>query len=84
MLFVSVCGIRAKWYDVLYPCIRFFVLIKKKEVSEVLNSLRKYDQIRVRTDYLDDYPEETRQRIIASLAINSLGQLKAVKMMLQR
>ena len=81
MSFMSVCGIRAKWYDVLYPCVRFFVLIKKAEETEVLSSLRKYDQIRARKDNLDDYQEETRQRIIASLAINSLGQLKAGKMM---
>ena len=79
--FVSVCGIRAKWYDVLYPCVRFFVLIKKTDVSETLNSLRSFGQIRVRIDNLEDYTEGTRQRIIASLAINSLGQLKAGKMM---
>lgn len=79
--FVSVCGIRAKWHDVLYPCVRFFVLIKKTDVSETLNSLRSFGQIRVRIDNLEDYTEGTRQRIIASLAINSLGQLKAGKMM---
>ena len=79
--FVSVCGLKAKWHDLLHPYIRFFVLIKKKDVSETLNSLRNYGQIRSHIDNLEDYLEDTRQRIIASLAINSLGQLKAGKMM---
>ena len=79
--FISVCGVRTKWVDLLYPCIRFFILIKKSEVSEVINSLRSYDKIRSRIDNLEDYTEETRQRILASLAINSLGQRKAEKMM---
>ena len=79
--FISVCGVRTKWVDLLYPCIRFFILIKKSEVSGVINSLRSYDKIRSRIDNLEDYTEETRQRILASLAINSLGQRKAEKMM---
>ena len=79
--FISVCGVRIKWEDVLYPCVRFFILVRKSETHEVLRSLRRYEAIRSRIDNLEDYQDNTKQRIIASLAINSLGQLRAGKMM---
>ncbi len=79
--FLSVCGIRAKWNDVLYPCTRFFIMVKKGEASAIINSLREYDQIRFKIDDLEDYTTKQQQRIIASLAINSLGKLKADRLM---
>ena len=79
--FISVCGLRAKWNDVQYPCTRFFIMMKKEELQEVLKSLRDYDQIRSRIDDLSDYDNKLQQRIIASLAINSLGKTKPERMM---
>lgn len=79
--FVSVCGIRAKWVDIQHPCIRFFIMVKSEGVNEVIKSLRSYDQLRSRIDDLSDYTNKLQQRIIASLVINSLGKLKADKMM---
>ena len=79
--FISVCGIRAKWHDVQYPCVRFFIMMKKEELQDVLKSLRAYDQIRSRIDDLTDYDYKLQQRIIASLAINSLGKTKPDRMM---
>lgn len=79
--FISVCGIRAKWNDVLYPCTRFFIMVQKGEASAIINSLREYEQIRFKIDDLEDYTTKQQQRIIASLAINSLGQMKADRMM---
>ena len=79
--FISVCGIRAKWNDVQYPCVRFFIMMKKEELHDVLKSLRDYEQIRSRIDDLTDYGYKLQQRIIASLAINSLGKTKSDRMM---
>ena len=79
--FLSVCGIRAKWNDVLYPCTRFFIMVSKGEAPIVINSLREYDKIRFRVDDLEDYSPKQQQRIIASLVINSLGKMKADRMM---
>ena len=79
--FISVCGIRAKWDDLLYPFTRFFIMVKKDRASDVIKSLREYDQIRSKIDDLEDYGDKKQQRIIASLAINSLGKMKAEKMM---
>lgn len=79
--FISVCGIRAKWHDVQYPCVRFFVMMKKEELQDVLKSLRDYEQIRARIDDLTNYDYKLQQRIIASLAINSLGKTKPDRMM---
>lgn len=76
--FISVCGIRAKWTDVQYPCVRFFIMMKKEVFQDVLKSLRAYEQIRSRIDDLTDYDYRLQQRIIASLAINSLGKTNSV------
>lgn len=79
--FISVCGIRAKWDDVLYPNVRFFIMMKKEELQDILKSLRGYEQIRFRIDDLTEYGCKLQQRIVASLAINSLGKTKPNKMM---
>ena len=43
--FLSVAGIRARWDNRQMPFVRFFVLTKKHNSSEVLNSVRKYEKI---------------------------------------
>lgn len=79
--FISVCGIRARWKGMQYSGIRFFILVKKDTAAEVLQSLRLFEKINSCIDYLGDYEDITKQRIIASLAINSLGKMKAGRMM---
>ena len=79
--FISVCGIRAKWNDVQYPCVRFFILMKKEGLQDVMKSLRNYDRIRSKIDDLTDYDYRLQQRILASLAINSLGKTTPDRMM---
>lgn len=71
--FLSVCGIKTRWDGDQYYT-RFFVLTEKDKQQEVLKSLRNYVQIKSRIDDLEQYNENQRQRIIALLAINSLGQ----------
>lgn len=78
---LSVTGIRARWDDLGYPAVRFFILVEKGRVMEVKNSLRIYDKIRFKEDDLSDYDDSLRKRIIASLAINSLGKVRNGKMM---
>ena len=79
--FISVCGIKARWNDLLYPCTRFFIMIKKDRAQDVIKSLREYDQVCSRIDDLVDYSDKIQRRIIASLVINSLGKMKAGRMM---
>lgn len=79
--FISVCGVKARWKDIRYPGMRFFILLNKDATAEVLKGLRNFEKINSRIDYIDDYEEATQQRIIASLAINSLGQMKPGRMM---
>ena len=55
--FISVCGLRARWKDMLYSGMRFFILVKKETAHEVLKSLRDFEKINSRKDYLDDYNE---------------------------
>lgn len=78
---LSVTGIRARWSNLFYPTVKFFILVEKGKASEVQNSLRNYDKIRFQDDDLSDYEDSLRKRIIASLAINSLGKTKNGKMM---
>ncbi len=78
---LSVTGIRARWDNLRYPAVRFFILVEKGRVMEVKNSLRIYDEIRFKEDDLSDYDDSLRKRIIASLAINSLGKVRNGKMM---
>lgn len=77
---VSVTGIRARWTG-SFPSIHFFILAVKGEETNILNSLRDYDYIRSKIDTLEEYDEMLQKRIIASLAINSLGKKKNNKMM---
>lgn len=70
--FISVTGIRARWNDDSKPSVRFFILVEKGGENEVMKSLRQYDHIVAKIDDLH-YGQRLRQRIIASLAINSLG-----------
>lgn len=78
---VSVTGIRARWSTLRFPSIKFFVLTKKEKEQDVLNSLRTYESVKSAVDNLSDYGEKLQKRIIASLAINSLGKKKSGKMM---
>ena len=78
---ISVTGIRARWRGLRFPSTHFFILAVKGEETNILNSLRDYDYIRSQIDTLEEYDEVLQKRIIASLAINSLGKKKNNKMM---
>lgn len=78
---LAVTGIRARWNEMNYPGIKFFILIERDKASEVKGSLGAYYKIRSMIDTLEDYDEKLQTRIIASLAINSLGKSKKGKMM---
>ena len=78
---LSVTGIRARWSGLHYPTTRFFIMTANGKEGEVLNSLRAYEHIRSKVDTLEEYNNTLRQRIIASLAINSLGKKRSDKMM---
>lgn len=79
--FLSVTGIRARWQGQGFAGARFFVLVKKGEENNVLQSLRSYDDVVSKIDNLEDYNEKLQQRIIATLAINSLGKKRNSTMM---
>ncbi|MBR1512855.1 MAG: hypothetical protein IJ622_01030 [Bacteroidales bacterium] len=79
--FISVAGIRARWDTRQMPFVKFFVLAKKDNSYAVLNSVREYERICSKIDCLDEYNQILKQRIFASLAINSLGGLKTGQMM---
>lgn len=78
---LSVTGIRARWTNLRFPETRFFILTEKGKETEVLKSLRDIDFISSKIDTLDEYDSALQKRIIASLAINSLGKRKSDKMM---
>ncbi len=78
---LSVTGLRARWGELSFPTVKFFILVQREKVSEVQNSLKKFDKIRFQNDDLSDYKDSLKKRIIASLAINSLGKAKNSKMM---
>ena len=78
---LSVTGIRARWPEMQYPGIKFFVLVSADKVADVKASLNGYDKIRSQIDTLEDYDEKLQTRILTSLAINSLGKAKRGKMM---
>lgn len=79
--FLSVTGLWARWNENSGKGIRFFVLAKKEQAVAILSSLREYDQIRSKIDTLEDYNGRLQQRIIASLVINSLGNVGHGRMM---
>ena len=78
---LSVTGIRARWSEIQKPTTHFFVLTAKRKESEILNSLRAYEHIRSKIDTLEEYDDSIQKRIVASLAINSLGKKRNDKMM---
>ena len=78
---LSVTGIRARWGNLRFPETRFFILTKKGDEAEVLKSLRDYEFVCSKYDTLEEYDDKLKMRIIASLAINSLGKKKSNKMM---
>lgn len=78
---LSVTGIRARWPEMQYSGIKFFVLVSADKVADVKASLNGYDKIRSQIDTLEDYDEKLQTRILTSLAINSLGKAKRGKMM---
>ena len=78
---LSVTGIRSRWAGLRYPVTHFFVLTDKGKEGEVLNSLRAYEHIRSKPDTLEEYDDILQKRIVASLAINSLGKKRNDKMM---
>lgn len=79
--FLSVTGIRERWGAQHFPSIQFFVLTNKEKEQDVLLSLREYDDVKACINSLDRCNDKVQQRIIASLAINSLGKKKNCKMM---
>lgn len=72
---LSVVGIYAK-YEVFgsYPYTRFFVLVNKGEEGKVLASLGAYSDVATKLDNLQNYDAKLQERIIVSLALNSLGK----------
>ena len=79
--FISVTGIRGRWGAQHFPSVQFFILTAKEKGQEVLNSLRAYNDVKAWNNTLEKYGEKVQQRIIASLAINSLGKKKNSNMM---
>lgn len=79
--FISVTGIKDRWGNQHFPSVLFFILTVKGKEQEVLNSLRAYNDVKAWSNTLEKYEEKVQQRIIASLAINSLGKKKNSNMM---
>lgn len=78
---LSVTGIWAKYEENLPSYTKFFVLTKKGEENNVLLALREHDDIASSCDSLQKYSDDVQKRIVASLAINSLGKKRTGKMM---
>ena len=79
--FISVTGIKDRWGNQHFPSVLFFILTVKGKEREVLNSLRAYNDVKAWSNTLEKYEDKVQQRIIASLAINSLGKKKNSNMM---
>lgn len=79
--FISVTGIKDRWGNQHFPSVLFFILTVKGKEQEVLNSLRAYYDVKAWSNTLEKYEDKVQQRIIASLAINSLGKKKNSNMM---
>lgn len=79
--FISVTGIKDRWGNQHFPSVLFFILTVKGKEQEVLNSLRAYNDVKSWSNTLEKYEDKVQQRIIASLAINSLGKKKNSNMM---
>lgn len=79
--FISVTGIKDRWGNQHFPSVLFFILTVKGKEQEVLNSLRAYYDVKAWSNTIEKYEDKVQQRIIASLAINSLGKKKNSNMM---
>ena len=73
---VSVAGFFARWSNGEKSNQRFFVLTLRKKVNDVINELRKHEDLLVHSDTLEDYDEILQKRIVASLAVNALASSK--------
>lgn len=78
---LSACGVYAQYGDGRGPCTRFFVLTKRGGESAVLSGLRAHDNVAARIDTLDGYDESLCWRIVATLAVNSIGRSRIEGMM---
>lgn len=78
---LSITGIRARHDDGKYPYIKFFVMTERGKEQGVIQSLQQYTSLRIMPDTLDPYTKDIKQRIFASLAINSLGEKRKNRMM---
>lgn len=78
---LSVAGIKAIWGNQKYSAVKFFILTHKGNARDILNSLQSFKDIVARIDSLEPYSNELKNRIVASLAINSLGKKKTSNMM---
>lgn len=78
---LSVAGLYSRWPDTNNGTTKFFILIEKEHVNNVMASLTKYEKIRFKNDDLSEYTENQQKRIIASLSLNSLGKTEQSKMM---
>ncbi len=70
---ISVTGIDAEWDKKCTSYRRFFILTERDKRYGVLKSLSANDNIACCLDNLEKYGEPLANRIISSLAINSLG-----------
>ena len=71
---VSVAGFWAKYGQYEQGCTKFFVLVRRGDEKKVLESLGKQEDVAMCLDDLSGYSENLQKRIIASLAVNSLGK----------
>ena len=58
---LSVTGLRARWGELSFPTVKFFILVQREKVSEVQNSLKKFDKIRFQNDDLSDYKDSLKE-----------------------
>lgn len=78
---LSVTGIWARYGKQQYPSVKFFILVNRGKEQNILQSLKDFEFITGKIDDLNYYSDKLQQRIIASLAINSLGKKRNGKMM---
>ena len=71
---LSSCGVYAKYEEGRGSYTRFFVLTKRGGEDGVLSSLRRHDNVAARIDTLDGYGQNVQLRVMATLAVNSVGR----------
>ena len=74
--FLSVVGIKDYYAQYRAYINKYFILCKKEQACKILTSLKNYTNLIAKIDDLSIYSNKQQQRIIASLAINSLGKKK--------